>query len=73
VAAHAILHAVPVLVSLAHRIIVEIETVLRIALSQSTACGMEVTILNPTLDADGNILRNFVDMLTRSFAATAYV
>src|SRR5215831_1864285 len=47
----------------------EIETVLRIALHHSKAAvGMQVTILNPTLDVDGKIVPAFVGMLSRSFA-----
>lgn len=49
----------------------EIEAVLRVALGHPKVAGMEVTILNPTLDVEGNILRAFVEMLSRSFAATA--
>jgi arginase len=48
----------------------EIEAVLHTALSHPKAVGMEVTILNPALDADGTILRAFGDMLSRSFAGS---
>ena len=50
----------------------EIETVLRIALDDSNAAGMQVTILNPTLDPDGKIVRDFVGMLSRSFTKKRY-
>jgi arginase len=46
----------------------QIEVVLRIALENSNAVGMQVTILNPTLDADGTIARAFAGMLSRCFA-----
>jgi arginase len=46
----------------------EIEIVLRIALENSNAVGMQVTILNPTLDAGGTIVRAFAGMLSRCFA-----
>ena len=48
----------------------EMEAILRVALDCPKAVGMEVTILNPTLDVEGNIVRAFVEMLSRSFAAT---
>jgi arginase len=43
----------------------EIEAVLHIALEHPQAAGMQVTILNPTLDADGQIVRAFAGMLSR--------
>jgi len=46
----------------------EIEIVLRIALDHSKAVGMQVTILNPMLDADGSIVRAFVGILSRCLA-----
>jgi arginase len=49
----------------------EIETVLRMALDGSTAVGMEVTILNPALDASGQVVRAFAGMLARSLDARA--
>jgi arginase len=45
----------------------EIEAVLHVALEHPQAVGMQVTILNPTLDADGQIVRAFAGMLTRCF------
>jgi arginase len=45
----------------------EIEAVLGTALSSPRAVGMEITIFNPTLDADGEIARAFVEMLSRVF------
>lgn len=51
----------------------EIEAVLRVALDHPKAVGMEVTILNPILDIEGKIVRAFVEMLSRFFAATANV
>jgi arginase len=47
----------------------EVEAVLRVAPAHPKAVGMEIAILNPTLDADGKILQAFVEMLARSFAA----
>jgi arginase len=44
----------------------EVETVLGIALAHPKAAGMQVTILNPTLDPDGSVMRAFVEMLSRS-------
>ena len=43
----------------------EIEAVLHIALENPQVVGMQVTILNPTLDADGQIVRAFAGMLSR--------
>ena len=50
----------------------EIEAVLRVALAHPNAVGMEVTILNPTLDIDGSVVRTFVEMLSRCFAARSH-
>ena len=47
----------------------EIQAVLGVALSHPNAIGMEVTILNPTLDPDGSIVQAFAEMLANSFAA----
>jgi arginase len=49
----------------------EIEAVLSVALHHPKAVGMEVTVLNPTLDVEGSIVRAFVEMLFRSFTVTA--
>jgi arginase len=51
----------------------EIEAVLRVALHNHRAVGMDITILNPTLDSEGKTVRTFVEMLSRSFAAAANV
>jgi arginase family enzyme len=42
------------------------EAVLRIALKSGIAVGLELTILNPKLDKDGDAVRLFVDMLARA-------
>jgi arginase len=41
----------------------ELATVLRLAIESRRAVGIEVTIFNPTLDADGVIARSLVDCL----------
>jgi arginase len=46
----------------------EIEHVLSTALAHPKAAGMELTIFNPTLDKDGRILREYMQVLTRAFA-----
>jgi arginase len=48
----------------------EIETVLSAALAHPGAAGMEITILNPSLDPGGAVVRTFVEMLSRAFAAS---
>jgi arginase len=47
----------------------EIEEVLSAALAHPKVVGMEITILNPRLDADRNALSALVDMLTSAFQA----
>jgi arginase len=47
---------------------IEIEVILRAALAHPRAVGMEITIFNPKLDADGRILNAFVEMLSGAFA-----
>jgi arginase len=37
--------------------------VLRVAVASDRAVGLEITIFNPTLDADGRIARALVDAL----------
>jgi arginase len=44
----------------------ELEIVLRTAASSPQFVGMEITILNPTLDSDGSITRSLVDHLVDS-------
>jgi arginase len=44
----------------------ELETVLRLAIESGQAVGVELTIFNPTHDADGSIARALVDCLARS-------
>ncbi len=51
----------------------EIEAVLSVALDSPKAVGMEITILNPTLDAEGLIVQAFVEMLSGVFAKTATI
>jgi arginase len=46
----------------------EMITVLQIALASGRAVGMEVTIYNPALDADGAAGRGLVDALVRALA-----
>jgi arginase len=46
---------------------IEIDHVLRAALADPGAVGMEITIFNPRFDTDGKILRAFIDMLTSAF------
>jgi arginase len=46
---------------------VEIKGVLRAAIAHPKAVGMEITILNPRLGADGNGLSALMDMLTSVF------
>jgi arginase len=45
----------------------EIEEILAAALAHPGAVGMQITIFNPRLDTDGQILPAFLDMLTRAF------
>jgi arginase len=45
----------------------EMEETLGAALSSDRAMGMDVTIFNPELDADGRLARSLVDLLGRSF------
>ena len=47
----------------------ELETVLRIALASGRAVGMEITIYNPDLDADGAAGRGLVDSLVAALTA----
>lgn len=47
----------------------ELETVLRFAVASGHAVGIEVTIFNPTLDADGSIARTLVSALGRALSA----
>jgi arginase len=44
----------------------EAESTLRAALRTGRCAGVDVTIFNPTLDADGSIRRAFVEMLSRA-------
>ena len=46
---------------------IETEAVLRIALKSGMAVGIELTILNPKLDKDGEAVRFYIDMLSRAF------
>jgi arginase len=41
----------------------ELTAVLRVAVASDRAVGLEITIFNPTLDADGRIARSLVDAL----------
>lgn len=43
----------------------EVETILRAAMGSGRALGIDITIFNPTLDADGSIARRFVDTIAR--------
>ncbi len=43
----------------------ELSTVLREAMASGRAAGIEITIFNPRLDADGRIAAEFVDALVR--------
>ncbi|SNX65272.1 arginase [Streptomyces sp. TLI_55] len=47
----------------------ELETVLRTALSDAGAVGLDVTIFNPRLDPDGSIASRLTECLLRVFAA----
>src|SRR5579859_779603 len=47
---------------------IETEAVLRIALKSGMAVGLELTILNPKLDKDGDTVRFYVDMLCGALA-----
>ncbi len=49
----------------------ELETVLRIALESGQAVGLEITIYNPDLDADGSAGRCLADMLAAALGAFA--
>jgi arginase len=44
----------------------ELAAVLRASVASGRAVGIEITIFNPKLDADGSIARAFTDALTRS-------
>lgn len=44
----------------------ELETVIRLAMESGAAVGLEVTIFNPVLDADGDIARALVTCLARA-------
>lgn len=44
----------------------ELETVLRMAITSGGAAGLEVTIFNPALDADGSITRAVVACLVNA-------
>lgn len=44
----------------------ELATVLRIALASGKAVGLEVTIYNPRLDADGTAGRDLTDTLVEA-------
>jgi len=46
----------------------ELETALRIALASGKAVGLEITIYNPVLDADGAAGRGLADCLARALA-----
>jgi arginase len=48
----------------------ELETVLRLAVATGLVVGMEVTIFNPSLDADGTVTRALVDCLARGLSGT---
>jgi arginase len=43
----------------------ELETALRASVGSGRAVGIEITIFNPKLDADGSIARAFTDVLVR--------
>ena len=47
----------------------ELHVILHAALNSPRAVGLEVTIFNPALDADGTIARSLVEALVRSFSA----
>jgi arginase len=49
----------------------ELETVTRMAFGTGRAVGLEVTIFNPTLDADGSITRALVASLVRALGGAA--
>ena len=49
----------------------ELTTVLRMAIETGGAVGLEVTIFNPALDADGSIARALVGCLTRALQPNA--
>jgi arginase len=48
---------------------IETEAVLRMALKSGMAVGLELTILNPKLDKDGDAVRGYVNMLSRALAS----
>lgn len=49
----------------------ELETILRTALASGRAVGIEITIYNPKLDADGSSGRGLVETVASAFAAAA--
>ncbi|WPG39540.1 arginase family protein [Variovorax sp. EBFNA2] len=49
----------------------ELATALRVALASGKAVGLEVTIYNPRLDADGSAGRGLVDVLAAAFGTAA--
>jgi arginase len=50
----------------------ELETVTGMAFGTGRAVGLEVTIFNPTLDADGSITRALVASLVRALGGAAF-
>ena len=44
----------------------ELATTLQVAMASGRAIGLNVTIFNPVLDADGSIAAAFVDALVRA-------
>jgi arginase len=49
----------------------ELATVLRILLASERARGIEITIYNPSLDADGSAGRGLVDVLSNALASSS--